>query len=252
MPRVGPGAAEVAPVPGRAYVMRGWNPGEPTFTRSWGAVLGGYASGPVGYGAVEERTLVGVHPEVRPLLGQSVQRARLLDAIVDVVAAKGYDAATVADIVKVARVSRGTFYELFDSKRACFAAAYVLGSEVLEQRVDEAVHDAADWREELRLGIRAYLTAFVEEPRFALVFLTETRAIAQERDEVIRRFATRYGLSLKKSGRPKPPDDALFVLAAGVDELAHAAIRAGRDVTDLEETLVGCAVRFAAEEEPWT
>lgn len=202
---------------------------------------------------MEERTLVGVHPEVRPLLGQqSAQRARLLDAIVEVVAAKGYDAATVADIVRVARISRGTFYELFDSKRACFGAAYLLGSEVLEHRVDEAVADAVDWRDELRLGIRAYLTALVTEPRFAQVFLTETRAIAQERDEVIRRFATRYGHSLKKSGRPKPPDDALFVLAAGVDELAHAAVRAGRDVTELEDTLVGCAVRFAAEEEPWT
>ncbi|MBJ7518848.1 MAG: TetR/AcrR family transcriptional regulator [Solirubrobacteraceae bacterium] len=199
-----------------------------------------------------ERTLVGAHPEVGPLLGASAQRARLLEAIVDVVAAKGYEAATVADIVRVARVSRGTFYDLFDSKRACFAAAYLLGTEVLEQRVAVAVRDAADWRDELRLGIRAYLTAFLEEPRFALVFLTETRAIAPERDDVLRRFAARYGQSLAKSGRPAPPADALFVLAAGVDELAHAAIRAGRDVTELEETLVSCAVRFAAEEEPWT
>lgn len=199
-----------------------------------------------------ERTLVGVHPEVGPLLGESAQRARLLDAIVDVVAAQGYEAATVSDIVKVARVSRGTFYELFDSKRACFAAAYLLGSEVLEQRVDAAIAGAEDWRDELRLGIRAYLTAFSEEPRFALVFLNETRAITSERDDVIRRFARRYGASLAKSGRPAPPPDALFVLAAGVDELAHAAIRDGREITDLEDTLVGCAVRFAAEEEPWT
>lgn len=195
---------------------------------------------------------MGTHPDVAPLLGASAQRARLLDAVVDVVAAKGYEAATVADIVKAARVSRGTFYELFDSKRACFAAAYLLGSEVLEQRVRAAVRDAGDWRDELRLGIRAYLTAFVEEPRFGLVFLNETRAITPERDDVLRRFSRRYGASLAKSGRPAPPPDALFVLAAGVDELAHAAIRAGRDVTELEDTLVGCAVRFAAEEERWT
>ncbi len=35
MPPVGRGAAELAPNPGRAYVLRGWNPGEPTFTRGW-------------------------------------------------------------------------------------------------------------------------------------------------------------------------------------------------------------------------
>lgn len=199
-----------------------------------------------------ERTLVGAHPEVAPLLGASAQRARLLDAAVEVVAAKGYEAATVADIVRAARVSRGTFYALFDSKRACFAAAYLLGTEVLEQRVDEAIGAAADWRDELRLGIRAYLTALVAEPRFARVFLVETREIAAERDAVLRRFAARYGASLARSGRPKPPPDALYVLAAGVDELAHAAVRAGRDATELEDTLVSCAVRFAAEEEPWT
>ncbi|MBJ7328633.1 MAG: TetR/AcrR family transcriptional regulator [Solirubrobacteraceae bacterium] len=199
-----------------------------------------------------ERTLVGSHPDVGPLLSDRAQRARLLDAIVDVVAAKGYEAATVADVVKTAKVSRGTFYELFESKQACFAAAYLVGTEVLERRVTDAVRGAADWRDELRLGLRAYLTALVDEPRFARVFLAETRAIATERDDVLRRFAARYGASLAKSGRPAPPDDALFVLASGVDELAHASVRAGRDVRELEETLVGCCVRFASEEEPWT
>ena len=35
--------------------------------------------------------------------------------MVRVVAEKGYETATVADAVKLARVSRGTFYELFGS-----------------------------------------------------------------------------------------------------------------------------------------
>src|SRR3954470_4080781 len=96
-------------------------------------------------------SLVSEHPEIAPLLaGERVQRAKLLDAMVRVVAEKGYEAATVADAVRRARVSRGTFYELFDSKEACLAAAYRLGGEVLEQRVREAVRGAADWREELR------------------------------------------------------------------------------------------------------
>ena len=49
-----------------------------------------------------------------------------------------------------------------------------------------------------------------------------------------------------------PPDDALYVLSAGIHELACDRVRAGRRVTELEDTLVGCAVRLAAEEEPWT
>jgi 16S rRNA (adenine1518-N6/adenine1519-N6)-dimethyltransferase len=63
--------------------------------------------------------------------------------MVTVVAEKGYEAATVAEAVRRARVSRGTFYELFESKEACLADAYRLGNEVLEARVHEAVREAA-------------------------------------------------------------------------------------------------------------
>src|SRR5438477_11287572 len=100
-----------------------------------------------------EGSLVTDHPELGPLLNERPQRAKLLDAMVRIVAEKGYDAATVADAVRLARVSRGTFYELFESKEACLAAAYRLGLDVLTARVSEAVRAAGDWREELRLGI---------------------------------------------------------------------------------------------------
>jgi hypothetical protein len=123
----------------------------------------------------------------------------------------------------------------------------------MEERVREAVRGAGDWRDELRLGIRAYLHTLSEEPRFARVYLLEGQAVGAERDAAIERFARRYGRSFARSGRPVPPDNALFVLAAGVDQLACARIRAGEnDITDLEDTLVGCAVRLAAEEDPWT
>src|SRR3954465_3747419 len=99
-------------------------------------------------------SLIAHHPSVGPLLSESVQRAKVLEGMVRAVAEKGYASATVADAVRLARVSRGTFYAEFDSKEACLAAAYRLGVEVLEQRVADAVRGAADWRDELRLGIR--------------------------------------------------------------------------------------------------
>jgi AcrR family transcriptional regulator len=199
-----------------------------------------------------DESLVARHPDVGPLLNERAQRAKLLEAMVQVVAEKGYAAATVADAVRLARVSRGTFYELFPSKQACLDAAYRLGTEVLEDRVREAVRGAADWREEIRLGLRAYLQTLSAEPRFAHVHLLEWQVLGAERDAAVRRFAARYGKSFARSGRPVPPDDALFALAAGIDQLVCAHLRAGEDVTDLEDTLVGCAVRLAAEEEPWT
>jgi len=198
-----------------------------------------------------ERSLVSDHPELGPLLNQRPQRAKLLDAMVRVVAEKGYEAATVADAVKLARVSRGTFYELFESKEACLAAAYRLGLDVLAARVSEAVRDASDWGEELRLGLRAYLQTFDEEPLFARVYLLEWAPVPAERDAAIRRFARRYGASFARGGI-EVPEQALFVLAAGVHELVCAHVRAGGSARELEDVLVGCAVRLAAKEEAWT
>jgi AcrR family transcriptional regulator len=197
-------------------------------------------------------SLVARHQEVGPLLTERAQRARLLEAMVQVVAEKGYDAATVADAVRRARVSRGTFYALFDSKQSCLVAAFRLGTEVLEERIDAAIAGAKDWREELRLGLRAYLHTLAEEPRFARIYLIESEPLRAEREAAIRRFAKRYGRTFARSGRPVPPEGALYLLSAGVGELARATVHAGENVTDLEDTLVGCAVRLATEEEPWT
>jgi AcrR family transcriptional regulator len=197
-------------------------------------------------------SLVNTHPAVEPLLRDRPQRAKLLAAMVAVVAEKGYDAATVADAVRVARVSRGTFYELFESKEACLAAAYRLGNEVLEARVHEAVKGAGDWREEVRLGLRTYLRALEADPDFARVYLLEWAPVGAERDAAVWRFARRYGRSFARSGHPVPPDDALFVLAAGIHEAACARVRAGRSPTELEDVLVSCAVQLATKEHPWT
>jgi hypothetical protein len=49
-----------------------------------------------------------------------------------------------------------------------------------------------------------------------------------------------------------PPDDALFALSAGIDQLVRARMRAGEDIVNLEDTLVACAARLIGEETPWT
>jgi AcrR family transcriptional regulator len=172
--------------------------------------------------------------------------------MVRAVAEKGYEAATVADAVRLARVSRGTFYELFESKEACLLAAYRAGYEVLEQRIDEAIREAGGWHEELRLGIRAYLRTLSDDPLFARVYLIEAEVVPAEREAVIQRFASRYAKTFAKSGRAAPPTEALYLLAHGVHALACARVRSNDQVEDLEDILVRCAVRLAGKEEPWT
>jgi AcrR family transcriptional regulator len=186
------------------------------------------------------------HPRAHLLRGERPQRARLLDAIVATVGAQGYAATTVADAVKRARVSRGTFYAEFASKDECLAEGFGLGCDVLEDHVARGVRAAADWREELRFGTRAYLRVLHDDPSWARVYLLEAQAIPEARDAAARRFADRGAKTFARSGRPVPPDDALRLLSLGVLELAGHAMRAGRDVRELEDTVVGCAVRLAA------
>jgi AcrR family transcriptional regulator len=197
-------------------------------------------------------SLVAAHPSVAPHLDAraGAQRARLLEGMTQAVADTGYAAATVADAVRAARVSRGTFYAQFASKEECFLEAYRHGVEVLEQRIDDAVRGCSgDWRARLPAGLRAYLDCLAAEPAFARTWLIEIHAAGPAaqaaRDATLRRFAERYRASFKASGAHRlPGDDALFVLAAGVDQLVCARLRAGAldDLETLTDTLLACAV----------
>lgn len=179
------------------------------------------------------------------------QRTRLLEAMARVVGEKGYAAATVADAVRAARVSRGTFYALFDSKEQCFLDAYRHGVDTAIARIEDAVHaEPGDWRAKLRAAIRSYLATLVADPRFARAHLFEVHAAGPAagalRDATIGRFADRYRASFAAAGGDVPSDPALFVLSAGVDQLicAHAREHGIDALLDLEDTLVDCAMQL--------
>lgn len=184
----------------------------------------------------------------------NLQRARLLDAAARVVAAKGYEAATVADIVREAAVSRTTFYEQFASKEACFLEAYRHGVDVVDDRIRAAVHAAgpAGWRAQLRAGIRSYLDALAADPALARTTLHEVHAAGPAaldvRNLALRRFAERSLATFEQARAADaalraPRPDALYVLCAGTEQLAAETLRtqgAGALPT-LEDTFCACA-----------
>jgi AcrR family transcriptional regulator len=61
-------------------------------------------------------------PTVPVDIGETSQRQRIIEAMIDSCAEKTYAATTITDIVGRARISRTTFYKRFDDKRACFDA----------------------------------------------------------------------------------------------------------------------------------
>jgi AcrR family transcriptional regulator len=122
----------------------------------------------------EERLPRGPHRLTRAEVAES-QRGRLYIAMLDAVAERGYHPVTVADLVARAKISRRTFYELFDSKEACFAAAFEAVVEIVQIRLTDAIRAAGqlDWRQLVHTSLSAYLEILSEEPAIARVLHIE-------------------------------------------------------------------------------
>ncbi len=105
------------------------------------------------------------------------QRRRLLEAVVESVAEKGYTSTTLADIVSRAGVSRGTFYENFADKEECFLAAYIAGSRTLFEQVEDAGRALDDPVDQLRAATREYLRVLSHEPSWCRACLIDIGAV---------------------------------------------------------------------------
>lgn len=122
------------------------------------------------------------------------QRERLLWGAADAIAEHGYAAASVADIIRRAGVSRTTFYQLFDDKLDCFLAAYRMAADVVAAVIAEELQGIdADGEvapiERLDRLLAAYLQTLADNPVLSRVFLVEVYAagepaIRQRRDSL--------------------------------------------------------------------
>jgi AcrR family transcriptional regulator len=93
-----------------------------------------------------------------------IQRARILSAMAEVVTEQGLPAATVANVVARAGVSRRTFYELFSDREECFLAAFDHATTLAANVVLAEYERPGVWRERIRGGLAALLEFLDEEP----------------------------------------------------------------------------------------
>jgi AcrR family transcriptional regulator len=127
----------------------------------------------------------GRHGLPRELVARS-QRERLLAAVVQVTAEKGYDHTTVADILGEAGVGRESFYELFEDRRDCMLAAHGLLVDDLEAKVRGAYDAPGEWVDRFRGGLAATLDWFASDPlaaRFTLIELGSVGPVFRVRFE---------------------------------------------------------------------
>ena len=108
----------------------------------------------------------------------AAQRERVIAALVNVVAERGYRAASVEAVIGRARVSRRTFYELFGSIEECFGEVLVDGLVRSKAIMSEAYERESHWEGGVREALAGLLVLFDSEPKLARVWFIESLAAA--------------------------------------------------------------------------
>jgi len=137
------------------------------------------------------------------------QRARIVAATIAVVGAEGYRAATVDQIVKAAKVGYVAFYELFEGKEDCFAAAFERIVSDTRAELAERVSTELPWAEQIGEGLRVLVELIVAEPERARLALVEAQGAGREAyrryeeamDEAVPKLAE--GRALRAKGAPE-------------------------------------------------
>jgi AcrR family transcriptional regulator len=167
---------------------------------------------------------------------RSSQRERLIRAMMDLVAAQGYAATTVPQVVATARVSRNAFYEFFADKEDCFLA---LCEEDATGLLQELRHFAteADWVQALRKGVPVYLRWWQDRPELSRAYFVEMPAVGErawrQRNRAYALFDALFADIGRRARKQQPALEPLNpaiprLIVLGVTEYVAGEIRAGR------------------------
>jgi AcrR family transcriptional regulator len=170
------------------------------------------------------------------------QRQRIFDGFAEALAYHSYEDTKVTDIVEFAGVSRATFYERFEGKEACFAAAYEDGIERISAAIEDAALTEEEWEGRVSAGLRAGLEFLAANPALAHLLLIESLAAARpariEHERTLAQLAE--ALRLPPGGEALPEESARL-LAGGLASHLAGQVLAGKaeQLPDLHDLLLG-------------
>jgi AcrR family transcriptional regulator len=182
-----------------------------------------------------------------------------LEAMLLSVGARGYDKATVQEVLERSGISRDRFQRHFGGKEACFAQAYEMAVDRICAEVLEASREAESWRAGFRAALSRLLRTVAEQPLLAKALLIEVRAARGQawtkHQQAIERLAKAVDSARQERGA-RPTATALtaqFVVGA-VEEAICAEIGAGRAATVerlLPDLMHLAVLNYFGEDEAW-
>jgi AcrR family transcriptional regulator len=161
------------------------------------------------------------------------QRNRLQNAMIELIAQKGYRAVRIVDLAKLARVSQPTFYRLYADKEELFVSAYgeIAGrtAETVMRAYD--VEDAAG--ERLLVAMRAFAELAAAEPEAVSLLVLGAFGAGAKALEHRRRSLEALELSIRRSRDGASPRDTsdltVKAVIGGIREVTAARLRHGRE-----------------------
>jgi AcrR family transcriptional regulator len=178
-----------------------------------------------------ERLPRGRHGLTREFVAQN-QRDRLLGALAECLHERGYEQTTVAQIGKRAGVSKSDFYKHFESKDACFFAAYDDSVARIRGQALAGCEGGGEWTARVLAALEALLAALASEPAQAqLVFVEGLRAgrgVYDRYQEALQSFVPvlREGAPAPAGDTP-PPAATDEAVVGGIASLLSRRIAAG-------------------------
>jgi AcrR family transcriptional regulator len=177
------------------------------------------------------------------------RRERLIDAMATSIEEKGYRDTTVADVVRLARTSRRSFYEHFEDRDACFLALFDATNDAMMQRVAENVDPAAPLDAQVDAAVDGYISSVTEQPTLFASFVRELpglgQAGAQRSGATLERFARTLVALVDAAGRAQPgvvrrplTMDTAVIIVGGLRELLVVSVQGGRDLQELRTSVV--------------
>jgi TetR/AcrR family fatty acid metabolism transcriptional regulator len=123
----------------------------------------------------------------------NLRRAEILEAAVEIFAAKGFYNATVAEIAAASGFAIGTLYQFFESKEQLYTAMLTEKLEVMYAGLQKAVGDEADSVKKIELLVASQFQFVEDNAEFCSIFVGgDYLSLAEGSTELRKRMRSDY------------------------------------------------------------
>jgi AcrR family transcriptional regulator len=174
-------------------------------------------------------------------------RGRLLDGLDASINERGYRDTTVADIVRHARTSKRTFYGEFSSKEDCFIELLRSNNEAMIAHIRGSVDAEADWQQQIRQAVGAYVDHIASRPAITLTWIREAPALGAVAQPLHRMAMSAFtdllvdlsdSPGFRRASIPPITRPLALIIVGGLRELTALHVEDGLDVKGITEPAV--------------